>query len=84
MPISLIGGDVEVSIGLAGVSAPISKRGVSSGGEGPPLDPGLLGNCWYCLCTPRYRHSGWVGFGGRRKAVKLTEAAVPRVLVQAP
>lgn len=55
MPISLIGGDADVSIGLAGVSAPSSKRGVSGGGEGPPLDPGFLGDCWYCLCTPRYR-----------------------------
>lgn len=48
-----MGGEVDVSTGLAGVDAPNLKRGVSSGGEGPPLEPGLLGNCWCCLCVAR-------------------------------
>lgn len=38
-----------MSTGLAGVDAPSRIRGVSSGGEGPPLEPGLLGSRWFCL-----------------------------------
>lgn len=34
-----VGGDVDVSAGLAGVNAPRRTRGVSNGGEGPPLEP---------------------------------------------
>lgn len=48
-----------MSTGLAGVNAPSRKRGVSNGGEGMPLEPGLLGNCWCCLCVPRRGHDGW-------------------------
>lgn len=44
MPKSLMGGDVDVSAGLAWVNAPSRTRGASNGGEGPPLEP------WCCLC----------------------------------
>lgn len=43
MPKSLMGGEVDVSAGLAGVNVPSRRRGVSNGGEGPPLEP------WCCL-----------------------------------
>lgn len=69
MPTSLVGGEVDVSTGLAGVNVPSRKRGASNGGEGPPLEPGLLGNCWCCLCGPRHGDEGWRG--GRRDSVAV-------------
>lgn len=48
MPKSLSGGELEAgpvgSAGLAGLSPPSRSRGVSTGGEGPQLEQGLLGS----------------------------------------